>query len=212
MRPSTSPQQKPIITTYMPPTPCATLWPTLASCNLPALLPLHRPPPAPSVSYSCSLIWSVLQPLAIIHVQRQTSSNSWKMAGALCPPTGEALHPPPISPNHSRSRFRRAPHRANEERRQPAEAGHHGAPDTPDPAVCHREKHFAAMPSPSLRRFIGPCSRWTRAAFLRFWSGHGWARVVAEVDFFCPVRPEDVDTKDATVLMINLNLWHALLT
>jgi len=31
--------------------------------------------------------------------------------------------------------------------------------------------------------------------------------VVAKVElFFGPVRPEDVDTKDATILMINLNL------
>lgn len=191
----------------MPPTPCATLWPTLASYNLSALMPLHRLPLAPPVSYSCSLIRSVLQPLAVKHVQRQTSSNSRKMAGALCPTPGEALHPPPISPNRSRSRFRRAPCRADKEQRPPAEAGHHGAPDAPDPAICHREKQFAAMPLPSLRWFIGPCSRWTRAAFLRFWSGHGWAQVVAKVDFFFgPVRPEDVDTKDATILMINLNL------
>lgn len=143
----------------MPATPCPTLWPTLASYNLSALLRLHRPPPAPSVSYSCSLIRFVLQPLAVKHVQRQTSLNSRKMAGALCLPLGEALHPPPISPNHSRSRFRRAPCRADEEQRPPAEASHHGAPDAPDPAICHREKPFAAMPLPSLHRFIGPCSR-----------------------------------------------------
>ena len=36
--------------------------------------------------------------------------------------------------------------------RRGAEASHHGAPDAPDPAICHREKPFAAMPLPSLHR------------------------------------------------------------
>lgn len=153
--PAVAQQQKPIITTYMPPTPCTS--PSLPPCRL--------------SSTSFCLVRSILQPLAVKCIQCQTSLNSQRLQKLYTHRPSPATAPDPVVVRHHAEPMNSRDHRQGQTTTdhqahwiQPSTTGRSCSLLCPHPVFVGSSGHAAGGLGPIFEILVGP------------WAGSGHSR------------------------------------